>query len=165
MASFTLTTGEKNDDYETPEEAFELLLPYIDTSNVIYEPFYCEGKAKEFLNNIGYKNVIHENEDFYVNWEHYKFDVIITNPPYSCKVHVFKELYKIGKPFALLVPVSTISKLFLKKIFGNDLHKIQLIIPNKRIHFIKNGIQSNRNWFDTVFLCYKLNLDKDITFC
>ena len=165
MASFTLTTGEKNDDYETPKEAFEMLLPYIDTKLIVYEPFYCEGKAKEFLNNIGYKNVIHENEDFYVNWKHYKFDVIITNPPYSCKVQVFKELYKIGKPFCVLVPVSTISKLFLKKIFGKDIDKIQLIIPNKRIHFIKNGEQTSRNWFDTVFLCYKLNLDKDITFC
>ena len=63
MASFTLTTGLKNDNYETPQLAFEMLLPYIDTSNIIYEPFYCDGKAKEYLNNIGYKNVIHENEE------------------------------------------------------------------------------------------------------
>jgi len=165
MASFTLTTGEKCDNYETPQLAFEMLLPYIDTSNIIYDPFYCNGLAKEYLNNIGYKNVIHNDEDFYINWSKYEFDIIITNPPYSNKVQVFKELYEIDKPFSVLVPVSTISKLFLKKIFGKDLDKIQLIIPPRRIHFIKNGVQSNRNWFDTVFLCYKLNLEKDITFC
>jgi len=164
MASLTITCREKNDDYETPKEAFELLLPYIDTSNIIYEPFYCEGLSGQYLTELGY-NVIHKNEDFYENWSKYNFDIIITNPPYSSKVHVFKELYKIDKPFALLTPVSTISKLFLKKIFGKDINKIQLIIPNKRIHFIKNGEQTNRNWYDTVFLCYKLNLDKDITFC
>jgi len=164
MAAFTLTTGEKCDDYETPKGAFELLLPFIDTSNIVYDPYYCNGLSGKYLRDIGYKNVIHNNEDFYANWCKYKFDCIISNPPYSCKVQVFKELYKIDKPFALLVPVSTITKLFLKKIFGEDINKLQLIIPPSRIHFIKNGIQSKKNWFDTVFLCYKLNLEKDISF-
>lgn len=165
MASFSITTGEKNDNYETPPNAFEMLLPYIDTSLVIYDPFYCNGLAKHFLNNIGYKNVIHNDEDFYTNWNRHEFDVIISNPPYSCKVQVFKKLYEIDKPFAMLVPVSTITTNFLQNIFKYDLEKIGMIIPPKRIHFIKNGVQSNRNWFDVVWITYKIKLPSPITFC
>jgi hypothetical protein len=32
-------------------------------------------------------------------------DYIISNPPYSCKGDVFKRLFEIGKPFAMLVGV------------------------------------------------------------
>ena len=162
--SLSLTTGDKCDDYTTPKDAFEMLLPYIDTSNIIYEPFYCEGLSAQYLTELGY-NVIHKNEDFYENWSKYDFDIIITNPPYSSKVKVFKELYKIDKPFAVLVPVSTITKLFLKQIFNQHLDKIGMIVPPKRIHFIKGGVQSKRNWFDVVWITYKIDLPTPITFC
>lgn len=164
MASLSLTTGEKNDNYTTPKEAFEMLLPYIDINLIVYEPFYCDGLSGKYLRDIGFKNVIHENEDFYDNWSKYKFDIILTNPPYSSKVRVFKQLYKINKPFCVLVPVSTITKLFIRKIFGNDINEIQMIIPNKRIHFNKNGNETKKCCFDTLWLCYKLNLEKDISF-
>jgi hypothetical protein len=162
--SLSLTTGEKCDNYTTPKYVFEMLLPYIDTSMIIYDPFFYDGSSGEYLTELGYKNVIHNNEDFYINWCKYKFDIIITNPPYSSKVKVFQELYKVNKPFCVLVPVSTITKLFIKKIFGKDIDKLQLIIPNKRIHFLKNGNETKRCWFDTLFLCYKLNLENDISF-
>ena len=52
----------------------------------------------------------------------------------------------------------------------NFKNKIQIIIPPKRINFVKcneNGDiieQANRSNFDSIFLCYKMNLDSDIVF-
>ena len=31
----------------------------------IYEPFYCQGSSKKYLNKLGFLNVSHENVDFY----------------------------------------------------------------------------------------------------
>ncbi len=162
--SLSLTTGEKCDDYTTPKYVFEMLLPYINTNLKVYEPFFCDGSSGKYLRDIGYKNVIHNDEDFYINWTKYEFDIIITNPPYSSKIQVFQELYEINKPFCVLVPVSTITKLFVKKIFGKDIDKLQLIIPNKRIHYNKHGNETKKCWYDTMWIGYKLNLKKDISF-
>lgn len=154
----------KDDDYGTPKYIWEMMSKFIDKDKILYEPFFLDGKAKIYLNEIGYKNVIHNQEDFYENYDKYDFDMILTNPPYSNKKKVLSILYKINKPFIIIVPISTINKLFMREIFKNDLEKIQIIIPPKRMQFEKNGICNNRCWFDCVFLCYKMDLEKDITF-
>ena len=81
--------------------------------------------------------------------------------PYSIKAKVFQKLAEINKPFMMLVPVATMTKQYLKKYFKNQ---IQIIIPERRIQFIKNGKQTDRCYFDTIFICYKMNLLSDIVF-
>ena len=54
-----------------------------------------------------------------------------------------------------------IEEAFLKKYFQD---KIQIVIPKTRIHFVKNGLQTKASWFDTLWVCYKMNLEKDIIF-
>ena len=38
------------------------------------------------------------------------------------------------------------------------------IIPKSRIHFVKNGEQTKSSWFDTIWVCYNMGLENDITF-
>ncbi len=45
-----------------------------------------------------------------------------------------------------------------------DRNSLQIIIPNKRMQFQKGSEPKSRCWFDTIYLCYKMNLSKDITF-
>ena len=41
--------------------------------------------------------------------------------------------------------------------------KLQIIIPRKRIQFIKNGNElQNKCNFDCFYYCYKMNLERDI---
>lgn len=166
MSSFNIIKKKKCDDYDTPLYIWEMLLDYLDLGKdtIIYDPFYNDGIAKTYLGKLGYNNVIHEKEDFFQNYDKYKYDIIISNPPYSIKQNILKVLYKIDRPFVLIVPTAIISKLYLKNIFKDDIDKVQYIIPNRRLQFEVNGYNQRRTPFDTIFFCYKLELQRDIVY-
>ena len=167
MTSLNIITKMKLDDYNTPLYVWEMLLDYLnlDKNTKIYEPFYSNGVAKNYLAKLGYNNVIHENMNFFDNYDKYDYEIIISNPPYSIKKNILKTLYNIDKPFVLIVPTAIISKLYMKTIFGKDIDKLQFIIPNRRIQFERlDGYNQKRTAFDTIFLCYKMNLQRDIVY-
>ena len=166
MTSLNILKKYKLDDYTTPLYVWKMLLDYLDLgkNTIIYEPFYNDSKSKTYLGKLGYDNVIHENEDFFENYDKYEYDIILSNPPYSIKQNILKVLYKIDKPFVLIVPTAIISKLYVKNIFKDDVNKIQFIIPNRRLQFEVNGYNQKRTPFDTLFMCYKLELQRDIVY-
>ena len=147
----------KDDEWMTPKHVFEHISHLIPKDLTIWECFFGDGKSGEYLREMGF-NVIHEPIDFF---EENRGEILISNPPYSIKSKVFRRLREIGKPFMMLVPVSTITKKFLTDLFRDE---VQLVIPKKRIHFIKKGQQSDRAWFDTVWLCHGMEFERDITF-
>ena len=165
MVSLSLKQNYKNEDrYGTSKYIYGMLTDFVDKNKVIYNPFYLDGKAKTYLNELGYNHVIHNDEDFFENYNKYEYDIIISNPPYTIKKRIFTKLYEINKPFIMIVPISTITKLFIKDIFKNDVERLQMIIPNRRMQFEKNGNQLKRCYFDCVFLCFNLSLKKDIIY-
>jgi len=166
MTSLNILKKYKCDDYDTPLYVWKMLLDYLDLgkNTIIYDPFYNNGKSKSYLGKLGYNNVIHENTDFFQNYDKYEYDIIISNPPYSIKQNILKVLHQLDKPFVLIVPTAIISKLYVKNIFGDDIDKIQYIVPNRRLQFEINGYNQKRIPFDTIFFCYKLQLHKDIIY-
>ena len=78
------------------------------------------------------------------------------------KKEILKRIIKLDKPFILLLPASCITTLYFKDLFKDK--QIQIIIPKKRIQFELNGKQTKRSNFDCFYYCYKMGLDKDITF-
>ena len=165
MAGLSIRGGKmninfKNDDsYMTPKEVWESIAHLIPKDKIIWECFYGDGKSGEYLTELGF-NVEHHDIDFFDD-PSFNYDILISNPPYSCKPKVFKRLADLDKPFMMLVPVSTMTKKFLKTYFQD---KIQIVIPKTRIHFIKNSVQTKSSWFDTIFIAYRMNLENDITF-
>jgi hypothetical protein len=165
MAGLTLRGGKraiefkKDDEYMTPKSVWESIAHLLPKNKVIWECFYGDGSSGKYLTELGFE-VIHEPLDFFEQ-TNFDYDLLVSNPPYSCKPKVFKRLAEIDKPFVMLVPVSTMTKVFLKKYFQD---RIQIIIPKSRIHFLKAGVQTKSSWFDTIFICYHMNLEKDITY-
>ena len=165
MAGLSIRGGKmninfKNDDsYMTPKEVWESIAHLLPKDKIIWEPFYGDGKSGEYLTELGFK-VEHHDIDFFED-PSFNYDIIVSNPPYSCKPKIFKRLAELDKPFMLLLPVSTMTKKFLKVYFKD---KIQIVIPKTRIHFVKNSVQTKSSWFDTLFISYRMNLDKDIVF-
>ena len=165
MAGLSIRGGKmninfKNDDsYMTPKEVWESIAHLLPKDKIIWECFYGDGKSGEYLTELGFK-VEHHDIDFFDD-PSFNYNIIVSNPPYSCKPKVFKRLAELDKPFMMLLPVSTMTKKFLKTYFQD---KIQIVIPKTRIHFVKNGVQTKSSWFDTIFIAYRMNLDKDIVF-
>jgi len=160
MASLALTARECNNEWYTPKSAFADIAHLIPKGNVIWEPFYGDGSSGQYLTELGFNVEHHEHLDFYESAP-LDYDMIVTNPPYTSKSRTFKRLYELDVPFMILVPVSTITKQFTKRYFINEL---QMVIPSKRIHFVSGGEQSKRSWYDVCWLCYKMELARDITY-
>ena len=157
MAGFHTKTFLKHDDYMTPKYAWENIKEYIPKDKVIWEAFYGDGKSGTYLQELGF-NVIHEPVDFFDN---NLAEVCISNPPYSKSKEVLTRLKQLEKPFILILPSSKINTQYVRQLFKNE--GLQIIIPRKRIQFIKNGNElQNKCNFDCFYYCYKMDLPKDI---
>jgi len=70
------------------------------------------------------------------------------------------KLKELDKPFIILLPQPALNTTAIREFFKEDL---QIIIPRKRIQFIKNGNElQNKCNFDCFYYCYKMNLPRDI---
>lgn len=147
------------DECYTPEYAIFPLLPYLNKNWRIWDSAWWSGRLAEHFKKQGFVVVGEDNLDFLD--ENLDCDCIITNPPYSKKDDFLRRAFEIGKPFAFLLPLTTLEGIKRGKMFKDN--NIQLIIPNKRINFeIPSGKKSS--WFATAWFCYKLNLPKDLMF-
>ena len=152
----------KRDDFDTPNEAFELLIKNMRAiPSKIWMPFYNEGSAKMKMRKILSLNknmaeVIHVNKDFF-SYKPKSYDVIIDNPPFSIKESVLRRAKELGA-FALLLPFGTIDRTYFKELFHNT--KFQVIIPNRRYEYIGHGLDATKNRipFKSVWIVYNIPL-------
>jgi hypothetical protein len=163
MAGFQTKTFLKYDDYMTPNYAWENIKHLIPTDKIIWEAFYGDGFSGQYLSDLGFK-VIHKPIDFFDND---LGDIIVSNPPFSKSKEILKRCVELDKPFILILPSSKINTSYVRDLFKNN--NLQIIIPRKRIHFEKlidgkrpEKIKSACN-FDCFYYCWKLQLEKDIT--
>jgi len=162
MSVFTKKFFAKHDDYESPDYAWDQILPFIPKDKKIWEAFYGSGKSGKYLASLGL-DVVHEEVDFFSNDIG---DIIVSNPPFSKKKEVFSRLKELDKPFIMICPSSMINTKYIRELFAG---KLQILIPPKRINFTKlvNGEVpagwGNRCNFDCFYYCYKMNLEQDIT--
>jgi hypothetical protein len=161
MAGFYTETFSKHDDYMTPKYAWENIKHLIPKDKIIWESFFGNSNSGKHLEELGF-NVIHKEVDFF---ETDLGEIIVSNPPFSKCKEIIKRLYELDKPFILIMPSSKINTSYMRTYFKD---KLQIIIPRKRIHFIKlvNGeIMENQRSscnFDCFYYCYKMNFNKDI---
>lgn len=164
MANFEHKTFLKYDDWMTPKSVWENIRQYIPNDKTIYEPFYGDGKSGVYLSELGF-NVIHEQVDFFEN--NFQYDIVVSNPPFSDYKRILQRLILLDKPFILILPSSKINTQIFRNLFCND-QRLQLIIPMKRIQFKKldkdgNLENTNKCNFDCFYYCWKMNLERDIT--
>ena len=120
----------KDDQYFTCFQTWKLIEPFIPKNFTLWECFYSKNsKSPDYLRELGF-DVVSEDVDFY---KHDLGNIIITNPPFSDIKNVMKRLYILQKPFILIIPISKLCCKYMSPFKG----KLQIIIPEKRINFIK----------------------------
>ena len=151
------------DDYQTPPSALSILFPYLDQNWTIWEPASGEGYLRRALEEKGFRVVasdISEGHDF-LKFQPEEFDVIITNPPYSLKDEFLERAYSLGKPFAFLLPLTTLEGKRRQALFAS--HGVSLLIPDRRVNFMTPDGRDSGSWFLTAWFTWKL-LDRDLVF-
>ncbi len=104
---------EKNDELYTPNEAIYPILKYLDKNLVYWEcTDFGESNITKILKKNGFKVIATNKQeiDFLKDKPSFKYDVIITNPPYSIKDLFLERCYELNKPFMLLLPLTALER-------------------------------------------------------
>ena len=153
-----------NDEFYTPNYAIEPILKYLTPKSRIWCPFDTEqSNFVKLLRNENHKvycTHIQNGEDFFsvadkMATPKAQLDYIISNPPYSLKYEVFKKLFELEVPFAMLVGVVGIfeSQKRFTMFKNND---FEIMYFDKRISYFKSYDDQKPSLnppFSSVFLC------------
>lgn len=150
-----------NDECMTPDYGVKPIIKYLPKDKIIWCPFDKEDSEfvkllkKEFeviFSHLEY------GQDFYT-YEPDKWDIIVSNPPFTNKRKIFERALSFNKPFALLMSNTWLNDSAPKQLFREK--QLQLLMFEERMKFINNGIVQNKITFSSSYYCYKL-LPKDI---
>ena len=145
-----LKNSSRFDELYTPEYAVEPILKYIPREvKTIWCP--CDSGQSKIIKALFLQKYdvipshIDEGKDFFTYEPIREYDMIITNPPYSIKDKIIKRCYELGKPFALLLPLTALEGTKRNKMFGAG---IGCVVLDKRIDFNgKGNCWYNTSWF------------------
>jgi len=151
----------RKDEYHTPAIMVYPIIEYLKPGTTIWSPFDTE--KSEFVKVFTQEgfNVIHshiwEGKDFFTYEPSQPYDYIISNPPFTKKLDVLRRLYKLDKPFAMILglPIlnyQEIGEFFLEK-------NLELLIFDKKVSFDGNTASFNCSYF-----CNGI-IPMGITFC
>jgi hypothetical protein len=150
----------EKDEYYTPKILVDPILKYLKPKSTVWCPFDTEDS--EFviaLKENGF-NVIYSHiwlgQDFFNYEPKEQYDYIISNPPFTRKLEVLEKLYKIGKPFAMILGLPILNYQEVGTFFLDK--DLQLLIVDKKVSFDGNTASFNNSYF-----CYNI-LPKDIIF-
>lgn len=166
-------TDKASDEVYTPEYAVKPLVKYIEEYQkkiekemlIIWCPFDQEySKFVKIFQNIPKVKVIYTHIDNGENFFYYEpdedYDIIISNPPFSCKDMVLKRLSELNKPYAMLLPIPTLQG----QARFPYLKDIQYLGFDKRINYYKDISMTKTQdgvSFGSCYLC-KDFLPKDL---
>ena len=145
-----------NDECMTPRYAVLPLLKYLEKykDKIIWCPFDKEEsqfviQLKKAGHTVVYSHI--DNGQDYYEYEPEKWDVMISNPPFTNKRKIFERALSFNKPFALLMSNTWLNDAAPKQIFKDT--DWQLLMFEQRIKFLNNGIVQNKITFSSSYYC------------
>ena len=144
-----------NDECYTPEYAVKPILKYIPEGAIVWCPFDWDGS--EFVKLISQQNEvtyshIRDGRDFFT-YEPDKWDVIVSNPPFTNKRLFFERALSFGKPFALIMTNTWLNDSAPKQLFAEK--DLQLLMFDKRMKFNSpDGRPNDKITFSSSYYCW-----------
>lgn len=146
-----------NDECHTLEYAVMPILPYIPKGAVVWCPFDTEDSNFVKLIAENGNKVIHshisEGKNFYTYEPDEHWDCIVSNPPFTNKRGIFERALSFDKPFALIMSNTWLNDAAPKQLFMEK--DLQLLMFDKRMKFMNNGIIQDKITFSSSYYCYK----------
>jgi hypothetical protein len=145
----------KNDECYTPDYAVKPIIQYIPEGSIVWCPFDTE--ASQFviqLKQAGFEVVyshISQGQDFY-KYEPKKWDIMISNPPFTGKRKIFERALSFNKPFALIMSNTWLNNAAPKQLFKDK--DLQLLMFNERMKFDNQDNSQNKITFSSSYYCW-----------
>lgn len=147
----------KNDECMTLEYGVKPIIKYIPTGATVWCPFDRDDSQFVIQLKAAGFNVINTHieygQDFYT-YEPPEWDVIVSNPPFTNKRHIFERALSFDKPFALIAPMTWLNDAAPAQLFKGK--NLQILSFDKRMKFLNNGTVQKKITFMSAFWCYKL---------
>lgn len=80
----------------------------------------------------------------FIDSDHYRFDYLATNPPFSLKDKVIETCLKYGKPTALILPIDSLSGVKRHQLFKQYGYP-SIYVPTRRISFYDQDWQKRNS--------------------
>lgn len=149
-----------SDEQYTPTYAVMPIIKYIPQYKTVWCPFDTENSEYVLALKAAGINTVHSHiytgQDFF-SYEPKKWDIILSNPPFSKKQQVVERCLSFGKPFALLLSNLWLNSSAPIRLFKDK--EMQMLLFDKRIQFTKK----NAAYFGSSYFCYNV-LPKQIVF-
>ena len=143
------------DEAYTPVYGVLPILEYIPQNAIVWCPFDTE--ESNFVRLISKKNpVVHSHistgQDFF-SYEPEKWDLIVSNPPFTNKRKFFERALSFHKPFALIMTNTWLNDSAPKQLFKDK--DLQLLMFDKRMKFISpDGRANDKITFSSSYYCW-----------
>jgi hypothetical protein len=152
-----------SDDYQTPPEAFDVLHRYLPPASKIWECAAGSGnlvKRMKELRHFPIATDLSDGSNFLeATGKEFKWDYIITNPPYSWKNEFLGHCYKLcagsQRGFALLLPLTALGSQDRQDLFRH--YGISVLLLGQRINFeVPVPTTAHGSFFDVAWFCYQI---------
>ena len=146
----------------TPDYGVKPIIKYLSKDKIVWCPF--DQEDSEFVRQLSAEGFVAtyshiDNEQDFYTYEPTKWDVIVSNPPFTNKRKIFERALSFNKPFALLMSNTWLNDSAPKQLFADK--QLQLLMFEERMKFINNGVVQNKITFSSSYYCYDL-LPRDI---
>lgn len=145
----------KTDEWYTPENAVLAIEPYIRQFDKVWCPFDKEEsnfvKILSKNHEVVYTH-IENGGDFFNTYK--DCDVIVSNPPFSKRNEIYKRLFELGKPFAM---VGNMAGLFDAKARMDMFKKYQyeILVMYPRVKFINpENLELKSPTYQSGYICH-----------
>ena len=144
-----------NDECYTPLYGVTPILKYIPKDAIVWCPF--DTFESHFVREISKTNKVIESHIWtgqnFFDYEPDKWDVIVSNPPFTNKRKYFERALSFDKPFALIMTNTWLNDSEPKQLFKDK--DLQLLMFDKRMKFLSpDGRDNDKITFSSSYYCY-----------
>jgi hypothetical protein len=137
--------------FDTPDYGVLPLVRYINPAWKVWEPTDTTGASRitEVLRRNGNRVVSTGKRelDFLRDKAKFRYDCIITNPPYPQKDEFIERCIELKAKWALLLPITALEGVRRGRMFQGLKRQFGVLVLDRRIEYTGESVWFNSSWF------------------